>query len=254
MYEQHRVAGRPLRNRLAIRDPALALQLDLGHKSKPIRGTCRGRDCGRNGCDSAHWTWAPVAGYSAGDVTSEREEPHESAPDAVSGNPRRRSGARRRPRGHGGGRAGREHQRDHEEEGQEAGQVAKQIDNAVGPQGPSGERGPQGQNATRLFAYIGDQQDNEFTASVRYGRGVTAVDDPAGSTYTVTFNQSVRNCVVQATVGHGDPAVTNDFAAAGAGAFVSMANAERADQVNVNFRDGIGGSFTDSGFLIAAFC
>ena len=118
---------------------------------------------------------------------------------------------------------------------------------AQGQQGSQGLQGASGQDATKLFAYIRDSG----TAVVHYGSGVTDVTDPAGdNAYTVTFNRSLVNCVVQAVAGFGDPAGT----AVGSFAFpfVSMVTGSE-DQTNVTFHDAAGAT-TDTAFLITAFC
>src|SRR3954452_19894680 len=48
-----------------------------------------------------------------------------------------------------------------------------------GPRGPRGRRGTPGENATKLFAYIRDDNPlDTHTATVHYGSGVTGVSDP----------------------------------------------------------------------------
>jgi hypothetical protein len=67
-----------------------------------------------------------------------------------------------------------------------------------GPRGPEGERGLQGAPglpATRLFAHVTD------VGNLGYGSGVTqAVRNQAGI-YTVTFDQSLDECVAVGTIG-----------------------------------------------------
>jgi hypothetical protein len=80
---------------------------------------------------------------------------------------------------------------------------------APGPKGDKGDTGAPGQDATNLFAYVreGNPGPATATAVVQYGSGVTGVDDPSGNnSYTVTFNRSLTDCVVQAVSGLGDPA------------------------------------------------
>jgi hypothetical protein len=68
----------------------------------------------------------------------------------------------------------------------------------LGPRGPEGQRGLQGAPglpATRLFAHVSD------VGVLDYGSGVTqAVRNQAGI-YTVTFDQSLNECVAVGTVG-----------------------------------------------------
>jgi hypothetical protein len=118
---------------------------------------------------------------------------------------------------------------------------------------PAGERGGQGlpgQDATKLFAYIRDPSlaSNAF---VEYGSGVTGVTDPVGnSAYTVTFNRSVTNCVVQAVAGIGDPRGMSSGQAASP--FVAMSEAG-PEGVSVHFADK-DAVIVDTAFLITAFC
>lgn len=150
-------------------------------------------------------------------------------------------------------------------------EVAKQIGKATGPQGPQGLQGPQGaqgppgpqgpqgsqglqgppgQSATNLFGYI---HDSTGTANVQYGSGVTAVNDPSGpSAYTVTFNRSLVNCVVQATAGVGNPSGTTPLAA---GPYIPRVNVSvgGSQVVEVAFIDDEG-TLVDTSFMITAFC
>jgi hypothetical protein len=129
-------------------------------------------------------------------------------------------------------------------------EIAKQP----GPQGAAGDQGVPGQDATKLFAYFRDFAGSPSVAgNVEYGDGVTAVSDPAGnSAYTVSFNQSVENCVVQAVPGVGDPPGTPAGLAAVSLPTVNMA-AGGANDVDVTFRL-LSGAVNDSAFLITAFC
>jgi hypothetical protein len=148
-------------------------------------------------------------------------------------------------------------------------EVAKQIAKATGPQGPQGLEGPQGtqgqpgpqgpqglqgppgQSATKLFGYI---HDSTGTAIVQYGSGVTAVNDPlATNEYTVTFNQSLVNCVVQATAGVGNPSGTTPLAAGPYIPRVNMSAGGSPAAVKVVFitDEGIA---VDTSFMITAFC
>jgi hypothetical protein len=139
---------------------------------------------------------------------------------------------------------------------------------AVGPIGPGGAQGlpgtpgrdgapgTPGQDATKLFAYINDFNDNT-AATVQYGHGVTAVDDPDGSNpYTVTFDRDMKNCVVLAQPEFGDPR-GNAGAADRATTLVTMNEfGNTPDQVKVGFRSTISATAPaqDSSFAIAAFC
>jgi hypothetical protein len=116
--------------------------------------------------------------------------------------------------------------------------------------------GPPGQDATNLFGYIRDNR--AATATVQYGSGVTAVSDPIEpGLYTVTFNRSLANCVVQAVAGIGDPAGTPTLADLLATPEVEVASGG-ADQATVKFSrpdPARAGSIpVDTSFLITAFC
>ena len=119
-----------------------------------------------------------------------------------------------------------------------------------GPQGPQGEQGTPGEDATNLFAYVRDNG----TAAIGYGSGVAAVED--GGTfapYTVTFSQSVANCVVLAEAGFGDP-----MGSASKSAGIPDIDMQTGGPavVNVGFLSATGGSGVpvDTSFLIAALC
>jgi hypothetical protein len=130
-------------------------------------------------------------------------------------------------------------------------EVARQIGNARGPVGPAGAPGASGADATKLFAFILDN-GSAATAEVAYGSGVTAVSDPAGNNaYTVTFNRSLANCVVQAVAGVGDPQPS----AATVFNAIPLVNMHDGgpDQVSVGFIN-TASAATDTAFLIAAFC
>jgi len=107
--------------------------------------------------------------------------------------------------------------------------------------------------ALAAFAYVGEGiPAANTTATVEYGRGVSDVsDDPGAADYNVTFASSVRNCVVQATSGAGDP----DGVAAGfEGSFPRIVMSEGPGaEVEITFFNHAG-SVVDTGFLITAFC
>jgi hypothetical protein len=125
--------------------------------------------------------------------------------------------------------------------------LQQQVDEIELQPGPQGEQGSPGQDATKLFAYIGDG-GSPATATVRYGSGVTAVTDTAGTgSYTVTFNRSLVNCVAQAVPGFGDPTGIASQANSSAQVLVS------ANHATVTFIDPAGNE-TDTSFLITAFC
>jgi hypothetical protein len=124
-----------------------------------------------------------------------------------------------------------------------------------GPQGAQGERGPQGlpgQNATRLFAYIRDTTPGDAgTASVQYGSGVTGATDGT-STYLVTFNRSVVNCVVQATPGLGNPQGTSPIHVGDANVEVRV-GIPATNNAAIGFTNNAGAQ-VDTSFLVTAFC
>ena len=118
-----------------------------------------------------------------------------------------------------------------------------------GPPGEQGEPGQPGQDATKLFAYIGDN-GTANAATVQYGSGVTGVTDPAGAgTYMVTFDRSLENCVVEAVAGTGDPPGTNQIANSFPVVFVNGVG-PGVDLQFFNAAD----FMTDTSFMITAFC
>lgn len=130
---------------------------------------------------------------------------------------------------------------------------AKKLDRKIalkpGPRGPTGARG---EAATRLFAYIRDGGAG-VAAAIIYGEGVIEVGDPGGgNTYTVTFDQSLVNCVVHATAGVGDPSGVTPLAA---GAYIPLVNVAEgtSEQADVTFTDNAGAG-VDTSFMVAAFC
>jgi hypothetical protein len=119
-----------------------------------------------------------------------------------------------------------------------------------GPQGEPGAPGQDGEDATKLFGYILDVGD-DAAAVVHYGSGVTDVTDQSGhNPYTVTFNQSVANCVVMAEAGAGNPSDTNISLVASSRIVMPVGN---DSQVSVEFQTATG-TATDTAFMIAAFC
>jgi hypothetical protein len=119
----------------------------------------------------------------------------------------------------------------------------------MGEHGPQGDPGAPGQDATKLFAFIRDTGAPN-AATVAYGRGVTAVSDPvpAGNSYLVTFDRSLRDCAVQVTPGFGNPG------GSGAGADYAMPIVTvHTTQVGVLFRDETD-TAVDTSFMISALC
>lgn len=130
---------------------------------------------------------------------------------------------------------------------------AKKLDKKIALKpGPRGPQGAPGEAATRLFAYIRDGGTGT-AATIIYGEGVTTVDDPGGaSTYTLTFDQSLVNCVVDATSGVGNPSGVTPLAA---GAHIPLVNVSEgtSDQADVTFTDNTG-AVVDTSFMVTAFC
>jgi hypothetical protein len=119
------------------------------------------------------------------------------------------------------------------------------------PAGPEGRQGPRGENATKLFGYIRDGPGGSGadTANVEYGSGVTAVTEGmTNGSYTVTFAQSLQNCVVHAIVGRGNPPGNLSVLGIAASARVDMAATANPQEVKVDLESG------DTSFLITAFC
>jgi hypothetical protein len=123
-----------------------------------------------------------------------------------------------------------------------------------GTPGQKGDLGTPGQNATKLFAYVDDFGANTV-AVVEYGSGVTGVTDPTGDNeYTVTFDRSLQNCVVEAQPGIGDP--TGNAAVDDAIGLITMNQGGQDDQVAVQFtRPSVTNDpVVDTSFVITAFC
>jgi hypothetical protein len=123
-----------------------------------------------------------------------------------------------------------------------------------GTPGQKGDPGTPGQNATKLFAYVDDFGAN-LAAVVQYGNGVTGVTDPTGdNAYTVTFDRSLQNCVVEAQPGFGDP--TGNAGASDAVGLIAMNQGGQHDQVGVTFTrpSGTNDPVVDTSFMITAFC
>ncbi len=123
-----------------------------------------------------------------------------------------------------------------------------------GTPGQNGDPGTPGQNATKLFAYVDDFGANT-AAVVQYGNGVTGVTDPTGdNAYTVTFDRSLQNCVVEAQPESGDP--TGNAGVDDAVGVITMNQGGQHDQVAVQFtRPSVTNDpVADTAFVITAFC
>lgn len=127
---------------------------------------------------------------------------------------------------------------------------------AKGDQGPQGARGPAGQDATKLFAYIRDFGTGD-TANVEYGNGVTAVSDAAGAgNYTVTFSRDLTGCVVLAQQGIGlspNPPTGSASTIGPAHADVELGFTSNHNQALVTWYNG-SNTVADTAFTITAFC
>jgi hypothetical protein len=123
-----------------------------------------------------------------------------------------------------------------------------------GTPGQKGDTGTPGQNATKLFAYVDDVGPSS-AAVLQYGSGVTSVTDPSGSNaYTVTFDRSLQNCVVDAQPGFGDP--TGTASSFGDATREISMNSGGHNEVSVEFRqaDVAMAPDVDTSFMITAFC
>jgi Collagen triple helix repeat (20 copies) len=123
-----------------------------------------------------------------------------------------------------------------------------------GTPGLKGDPGTPGQNATKLFAYVDDFGAN-VAAVVQYGDGVTGVTDPIGDNeYTVSFDRSLQNCVVEAQPGIGDP--TGNAESDDATGAITMNQGGQSDQVAVGFTRPwvMNDPAVDTSFVITAFC
>jgi hypothetical protein len=128
------------------------------------------------------------------------------------------------------------------------GQLPAGPQGAPGAPGEPGAAGAPGKDATNLFAYVRDPGSGSH-AAIQYGKGVTAIEDnPASNNYVVTFDRSVRECVLQVTAGIGRPsgATIGDFG-------IPMVSVSTDTQVSVRFIDETPAGI-DTGFFITAFC
>lgn len=134
----------------------------------------------------------------------------------------------------------------------QARKLDKRIELLPGPKGETGE------DATNLFAFIRDTASDTVStdeATIAYGEGVTAVEDPDNSfTYTLSFDRSLAGCVVQANTGTGRPRGT----ASSYLATVSHVRLEdtglAANQARVSFYKPDFTSSYDTSFMVTAFC
>ena len=107
--------------------------------------------------------------------------------------------------------------------------------------------------APTLFAFIRDF-GNADTANVEYGRGVTAVSESVSAGhYTVTFNRSLANCVVEAQQGIGNPSGSGGAATIGPAHPDVGVGFSGDDKADVTFYNG-SNTTADTAFMITAFC
>jgi hypothetical protein len=116
---------------------------------------------------------------------------------------------------------------------------------------PAGPQGLPGQDATKIFAYIRDP-GNVDPPDVPYGSGVTRVERDVNDKYTLTFNRSLRNCVVLPATGIGNPEGPPGYSVYGIPR-VLMPFAGSENKVEIFFVDAAG-SPTPTSFLVGAFC
>jgi len=140
----------------------------------------------------------------------------------------------------------------------QARKLDKRIELLPGPNGPKGPKGDAGEDATNLFAYIRDTASDTLStdqATIAYGEGVTAVEDPDNSfTYTLSFDRSLSGCVVQANTGTGRPRGTASSYLATV-SHVSLEDAGIAtNQARVSFYKPDFTSSYDTSFMVTAFC
>jgi hypothetical protein len=129
-------------------------------------------------------------------------------------------------------------------------------DFAAGEVPGQGEPGPPGENATKLFGYIRDNGP-DIPALVYYGSGVNSVsDEPGNGTgYVVTFNQSLKGCVVLADPGigfpEGEPVQQHS---AYPSIELDFMGAPSDVRVTWYVQNGTQTAIRDTSFMISAFC
>jgi len=108
------------------------------------------------------------------------------------------------------------------------------------PQGPQGERGPAGADATSLWAVV------EEDGTLARGEGAVASSKVPGTTgrYTVQFNRDITNCAYQAT----PERIVSEIAVE------SEATSPPPDTTSVVTRTPDGSSLVDRKFHLAVFC
>jgi hypothetical protein len=122
----------------------------------------------------------------------------------------------------------------------------------AGERGPTGDRGPEGAPATRLFAYVAF--DSPSTYSLGYGSGVVEVTNQNLGRVDVRFDRSVHGCVTD--VIPATPANTDDDIDFGAIPGVHIDPDDTAaedDVIRVIWRHG-DGSEANTSFAITLFC
>ena len=134
----------------------------------------------------------------------------------------------------------------------QARKLDKRIELLPGPKGETGE------DATNLFAYIRDTASDTAStdeATIAYGEGVTAVQDPDNSfSYTLSFDRGLAGCVVQANAGTGRPRGTASSYLATVSHVVLEEAGLAANQARVSFYKPDFTSSYDTSFMVTAFC
>lgn len=137
----------------------------------------------------------------------------------------------------------------------QARKLDRRIELLPGPQGPKGDAG---EDATNLFAYIRDTASDTTStdkATIAYGEGVTAVEDPDNSfTYTLSFDRGLAGCVVQANAGTGRPRGTASSYLTTVSHVTLEGTGVAPNQARVSFYKPDFTSSYDTSFMVTAFC
>ena len=118
------------------------------------------------------------------------------------------------------------------------------------PQGPPGQDGLDGQDATNMFAWIRADGDLRFGSGVTSAKNVT----PTNPKYEVMFERSLTGCALLANAGVGTPTGPTPLTFNGSGAPSVTVSDDKPMLARVNFRDTDTGTSVETAFFIAAFC
>jgi hypothetical protein len=117
-----------------------------------------------------------------------------------------------------------------------AGQLPAGPKGDPGAQGPKGDPGAPGASATKLWAYL------NWNGTLRRGSGIASTSKIGNGFYSVTFNQSIANCVGIASYmtepGDGGYNMANHFAVSRSNAtqmYVSIWNSYTQTAPNIPF-------------------